>query len=101
MPVYVDDLIDTRTLPPEQHARWPYHYACHMVADTAHELITMANKLGLSPKWRQQAGTPQDHYDLAGGMRARAIHLGAVEITREELVLLLRKKRQAQPPRLS
>jgi hypothetical protein len=97
MAVYVDELIDTRTLPAGQHAPWPYHYACHMIADTHQELMDVALRLGCSFGWLQQQGTPQEHFDLAGGMRARAIHAGAVEVTREEMALLIRKKQQTGP----
>ncbi len=68
--VYVDDM------------RAPYRrmIMCHMIADTEAELHKMATAIGVARKWYQG-----DHYDICLQMRAKAVTLGAVEITRVAL----------------
>ncbi|GAB5388483.1 MAG: DUF4031 domain-containing protein [Alphaproteobacteria bacterium] len=85
MAVYVD------------RAMIPYrgHRMCHMVADSREELDEMAVAIGLRRRWIQKAGTPHEHYDVTGTKRAEAVALGAVEIDRRALGLLLRAKREA------
>lgn len=87
MAVYVDNM------------RAPYRgmVMCHMVADTEGELHAMAARLGLAPRWHQKGGTPHSHYDISWEVRAQAVALGAREIGRRELGLLIRRKRAAMP----
>lgn len=66
---------------------------CHMVADTEEELEEIALKLGLNLKWWQYKGTPKSHFDVSKSVREKAICLGVEVIDREELVNLIRKKR--------
>jgi hypothetical protein len=54
---------------------------CHMIADTDEELHAMAAQIGVARKWHQKPGTPHSHYDISLGCRAKAVALGAVEIT--------------------
>lgn len=66
MPVYVDNM------------RAPYGrlIMCHMIADTDDELHAMADAIGVQRKWHQG-----DHYDICLSKRAKAVSLGAIEIT--------------------
>jgi hypothetical protein len=55
---------------------------CHMTSDTSEEeLHEFAAEVGLKYEWFQK-----NHYDLTGGMRARAISFGAQEVSTQELV---------------
>jgi len=84
MSVYVDEL-----------RQWPTrirHFksgACHMTADTAEELHAFAARLGLRREWFQPH--PRlDHYDLTPAKRAKAVALGAVEMSMREQLIRLR-----------
>lgn len=69
--VYVDDM----------RAKFGRLIMCHMVADSTFELVTVAQAIGVNPKWLQKPGGPDEHFDIALSMRAAAVRLGAVEIT--------------------
>lgn len=73
--VYVDDM----------EAPYGRMIMCHMIADTTVELLRMAVKIGVNPKWVQDAGTYQEHFDICLSMKKRAIAAGAKEITGREL----------------
>lgn len=64
---------------------------CHMVADTLDELHAMADAIGSRRDWFQPGSFP--HYDLPRFRRARAVALGAVEVDRRELALIMRRIR--------
>lgn len=85
MTVYVDDMA----------APFLRMIMCHMAADTSDELLEMADKIGLDRRWIQRPGTIYEHFDVAKGKRAEAVKLGAVEVSRKELVLWMKKKRPA------
>lgn len=85
MPVYVDS----------EFIPFKRMKMCHMVADTEEELEEMALALGLRLSWWQYKGTPKSHFDVAKGVRDKAITLGVKVIDREELVTLIRRKREA------
>jgi len=53
----------------------------HLQADTVDELHEFAERLGLRREWFQcKAGRPEnDHYDLGGTGRQRALALGAID----------------------
>jgi len=88
MSVYVDTM-----LPCIRNANWRYSQSCHLVADSFQELHAFARELGLRRAWFQsKSGLP--HYDLTASKRRRAIKLGALPISREELVLIMRRYRQ-------
>ncbi len=79
MSVYVDELI-----------RWPgpkprcfVRGSCHLTADTLDELHAFAAKLGMKPAWFQDHRLAP-HYDLTPQRRARAVELGAVEVSAKE-----------------
>lgn len=62
---------------------------CHMIADTDDELNAMADAIGVSRRWHQG-----DHYDICLSKRAKAVSLGAVEITlRQAGAMSARRKR--------
>jgi hypothetical protein len=66
---------------------------CHLLADDTDELHRFAARLGIARSSFQDAGaTP--HYDLTGFERARAIALGAVACSREEIVAVHRRLRR-------
>lgn len=67
---------------------------CHMMADTDDELYSMADKIGVNRKWHQKPGTVHSHYDICKAKRELAVKFGAIEVTRKELVLIIRKKRE-------
>jgi Protein of unknown function (DUF4031) len=74
--VYVDDM----------RATFGRMIMCHMIADTSEELHAMAEKIGVARRWVQDAGGVHEHYDICLQMRAKAVKLGAKEITTRELV---------------
>ncbi|MFD1557039.1 DUF4031 domain-containing protein [Paraburkholderia silviterrae] len=71
MTVYVDDM----------RASYGRMVMCHMIADTEDELHAMGEAIGVARRWHQKPGTPRSHYDIALSKRARAVLLGALEIT--------------------
>lgn len=67
---------------------------CHMLADTLEELHQMADKIGVDRRWFQQdASTP--HYDICKSKRVLAVKHGAIEVSRKELVAVIRRLREA------
>lgn len=88
MSVYVDEV-----LPCIRSANWPYNKSCHLVADTYRELHTFAKELGLQRAW-YQVKSSLPHYALTASKRRRAIRLGALPISREELVVIMKRHRQ-------
>ncbi len=81
MTVYVDNM----------RAQVGRHQVCHMMADTEAELEAMAQRIGLSHRWRHG-----DHFDVPLDLRARAVESGAVEITQREMVRV--RQRNRAPP---
>lgn len=63
---------------------------CHMVADSREELDAMADKIGVARKWIQYPGSNREHYDICKSKRAKAVALGAKEVTAYELVRIVR-----------
>lgn len=78
MTVYVDD-----SKIPHRGTVW-----CHLMADSFSELEGFARKLNLHPSWRHG-----DHYDLTPSKRAKAVQLGAQQVTARELIPLRKKLR--------
>lgn len=77
MTIYVGDLCQY----PTRHGRW-----CHMMTDQDDltELHEMAKQLGIRAFFRSHRLHP--HYDLVASKRERAITLGAVAVSSEEMV---------------
>ncbi len=67
---------------------------CHMVADTKDELLSMADKIGVSRKWIQKEGTHHEHFDICLSKKAKAIKLGAKEITFREMANFTNQKKE-------
>lgn len=86
MTVYVDDM------------RAPYGrmVMCHMVADSEDELLSMADRIGVSRRWHQYPGTPKSHFDIALTKRRLAVEQGAIEISSRELAMKVRDRRTTQ-----
>lgn len=89
MPVYVDDMHRTRM---GQLGRMKMS---HMIADTRDELLTMAVNIGLKPEWLQSIDTPREHFDVSLSRRAKAVELGAREISMKDLARITRARSQA------
>ncbi|MEO7083064.1 MAG: DUF4031 domain-containing protein [Gemmatimonadaceae bacterium] len=85
MSVFIDDM------------RTPFRgmLMCHMIADSPDELHRMATAIGLARRWVQFPGTAREHYDISIETRAIAVQLGAVAVTRRELIMRIREKRAA------
>jgi hypothetical protein len=79
MSVYVDDM----------RAQFGRMVMCHMVADTADELHSMAARIGVDRRWVQHPGTPKEHYDISLSKRALAVQHGAIEITMRDVGRML------------
>ncbi len=60
---------------------------CHMIADTTEELLEMCDKIGVNKKWIQYPGTYKEHFDICLTKKAKALKLGAIEISMREYVL--------------
>lgn len=78
MTVYVDNM----------RAKYGRMIMCHMMADTAMELHTMAKRIGVKKKWFQKTRYP--HYDICLAKKQLAIKYGAVEITTRQLIRIAR-----------
>ena len=65
---------------------------CHMMADSREELLLMADKIGVARKWIQKAGTYKEHFDICKAKRELAVGAGAIEVSRLELIRLMRIK---------
>ena len=83
MTIYVDDLVEW----PNGKGEW-----CHMATDDEDlaKLHELAYKIDLKRSWFQdKPGFP--HYDLRPKKRERAVKLGAVAVSPEELVRLCKR----------
>lgn len=86
MAVYVDAAIWKRF-----GRRW-----CHLLADDEHELHRFAATLGIKrSSYQGPPKTSAPHYDITGLERDRAVRLGAVECSRDEIVAVFRRVRVA------
>lgn len=84
MSIYVDALF-----PCIKNKNWRYNESCHLVGDTEEELHSFAKKLGLKRQWFQQRHK-LSHYDLNKSKRAKAVEMGAIEVSRKKIVIMLR-----------
>lgn len=84
MAVYVDDAI----------WHWAGRRWCHLMADDEAELHGFAARLGLKrPSYQGPPKTAAPHYDLTAFERDRAVRLGAVACSRQEIVAVSRRVR--------
>lgn len=68
--------------------------SCHLVADSIEELHAFAARLGMRHEWFQDIRTreePRPHYLLTESRRERAVRLGAVQVTRKQMVGVWRR----------
>ena len=73
--IYVDDMGLKAEVPNGKRVvrgKWS-----HLYADTHEELMTIAQLIGLNPKWIQHPGTDKEHFDVVQSKRAAAIKAGA------------------------
>ena len=94
MAVYVDDAIWS----------WVGKRWCHLLADDTDELHRFAARLGVHRLiYQGPPKTSAPHYDLTAFERRRAIALGAIPCTREQMVAVFRRVRvkngKVMPPR--
>jgi hypothetical protein len=84
MSVYVDDAI----------WKWVGKRWCHLLADDIDELHCFAARLGVHRLvYQGPPKTSAPHYDITAYERQRALALGAVPCTREEIVAVFRRVR--------
>jgi hypothetical protein len=84
MAVYVDEAIWRFA-----GRRW-----CHLMADDLAELHAFAAKLGVHrSSYQGPPKTAAPHYDITGFERDKAVRLGAVECSRDEIVLVFKRQK--------
>ena len=64
-----------------------------MLANSTHELLTMAKAIGVDSRWLQMAGTPNEHMDICKSKQLRAIELGAELVETRFLAHIVRVRR--------
>jgi hypothetical protein len=88
MTVYVDDM----------RAPFGRMIMCHMIADSDDELHLMAARIGIARKCHQRPPkASHSHYDIALAMRAKAVKLGAIEITYLNCALMAVNRTRGNP----
>ena len=97
MAVYVDALM---TCVVSKQWRWPK--ACHMFVDVGDlkELHDFAASIGLKREWFQSSPGRLPHYDLNESRRKKALKAGALELTREGTVTILRRWKTYKPKKV-
>ncbi|MDH6229447.1 Ser/Thr protein kinase RdoA (MazF antagonist) [Mesorhizobium soli] len=84
MAVYVDEAIWL----------WQGRLWCHLMADDLAELHRFAARLGLHlSSYQGPPKTTAPHYDITGVERDRAMRMGAIACSREEIVAVFRRVR--------
>jgi hypothetical protein len=83
---YVDPLFATASTEPQAYRVGSRngHMWCHLYGDSEEELHSFATRLGMKRAWGQVSRRGIPHYDLTPGRRAKAISLGAIDLTRRE-----------------
>jgi hypothetical protein len=82
MAVYVDEAI----------WHWIGQRWCHLLADDIEELQRFAAGLGIKQtSYQGPPKTSAPHYDITGFERDRAVRLGAIECSRDEIVTVFRR----------
>lgn len=85
MAVYVDAAIH----------RWRDKLWCHLTADEEEELHEFADRLGLKREWYQTESILH-HYDIPEATRKEAVAMGAVQLTRAQMVARIRIARASR-----
>ncbi len=70
-------------------------HMCHMLADTTEELLAMAAAIGVAHKHLQYPGAYNEHFDICKSKRVKAVKLGAIEVTGQQLGRILFDRRRA------
>ena len=92
MATYVDDA----------EIMWRGKYRYHMTSDSVEELHAFAKLASINKCWFDpKAKNKHPHYDITGEQRARAIALGAIEVSREEMVGLAKRLIPKKPVQTS
>lgn len=78
MGVFVDDM-KLRAKVGNLDAVWS-----HLGADSLEEMHEFAQRLGLKRSWFQVSSSGIPHYDITRSMRAKAVKMGAEEVTAQE-----------------
>jgi len=68
---------------------------CHLEADTLEELHQFAQRLGLKREWFQDKPA-HPHYDITSSVRQRAVRLGAIEMSNEQMVTFWKRQSDAR-----
>jgi hypothetical protein len=85
MAVYVDDAIWNFA-----GRKW-----CHLMADSEEELHRFAARLGVHrSSYQGPPKTAAPHYDITGFERDRAIRMGALAVSRAEILAVYRRVRR-------
>lgn len=95
MSVYVDDRLAAAAVRNGDHVvrgRWSA-----MFADARPELLAFGERLGLPADWLRHPRSPMERFEVTAGKRLRALDLGAVPITAQEGLRLVRAKRAGAP----
>lgn len=83
-----------------QQLGWFYGRSSHLMSTLpgeagSAELLAFAKRLGMNPKWLQNAGTETEHFDVTVRRGEEAVRLGARVVDKYELVAAIREKRAA------
>ena len=74
--------------------RWAGRRWCHLMADDTDELHRFAASLGVHRLvYQGPPKTTAPHYDITAFEREKAVRLGAIECSREEIVAVVRRVR--------
>lgn len=85
MTVYVDDM----------NRKYGRLKLSHMVVDSEWELHEMADAIGVDHRWFQNDNSRSGpHYDVCMKMKAKAIELGAVQVSMRELSSMIKRRRE-------
>lgn len=92
--IYVDDMALPADVPNGRkvvRGKWS-----HLYADTHEELMTMAQLIGLNPKWIQHPGTYKEHFDVVQSKRAAAVKAGAQPVSWRHAGEFIAARREAE-----
>jgi hypothetical protein len=74
--------------------KWAGRRWCHLLADDTDELHRFAARIGVHRLvYQGPPRTSAPHYDITAFERTKAVRLGAIECSREEIVAVFRRVR--------